>query len=203
MKRGVGARIAALALLSFVGACGTVLGLDDYSDAAAVLCACPGFEKMGDCAARAHTLLAAASDEAQQDWLDRYDKRQCGTVCERADECYNDVPGCGDRKVGCECCVWDGSALKCAPKCQTCRTCSVLAALPSDPALDCVSSRALLQEIKRCACNKSVCAGSCTGFCQNNDALTDDPGDICRQCLAKDIPACEALAVNCFKDKPG
>lgn len=199
MKRGRGARIAALALCLLGGACSTVLSLNDYTDAAAVLCKCPGFEKIADCAARADALLSAASSEERTLWLESYDTKQCGMLCERADECYNDVPGCSTRKRGCECCVWEGSAITCsAGECQQCRTCAQLAALPTKLELDCISSRALLADVTRCACTE--CTQDCTGFCQGIDALTEDMSDLCGQCL-KSKPACKPLAEACFADK--
>ncbi|UQA54785.1 hypothetical protein [Polyangium aurulentum] len=199
MKRGKGARIAALALCLFVGACSTVLSLNDYTDAAAVLCKCPGFEKIKDCVARADALLAAASSEEQQAWLAGYDTKQCGMLCERADECYNDVPGCGTRRTGCECCAWEGSAITCSSgECQPCRTCAQLADLPAKLELDCISSRALLADVTHCACTE--CAQDCTGFCQGIDPLTQDSADPCWQCLEK-TPACKPLGEACFADK--
>jgi hypothetical protein len=200
LKRARGARIAALALCFLGGACSTVLSLDDYSDAAAVLCKCPGFERIDGCVARAGELLEAASPEERKAWLERYDTKQCGLLCERADECYNDVPGCSGLKTGCECCAWDGSTIKCSSEgCKSCRTCSQLALLPTEPELDCISSRALLTDVTSCACTE--CVGDCTGFCQGSDALADDPMQSCRKCLANS-PKCKPLAEACFRDKP-
>jgi hypothetical protein len=191
---------AAVALCTLVGACATVLGLADYKDAAAELCACPGFEQIDSvCVARAHSMLAIAPEGAREVWLARYDALDCPR-CDHAAECYNDIPGCADRTSGCECCVWKGTRIECPDvHCTKCRSCTELAYSLGTKKPDCVSARTKLNTLKTCAC--ANCAEPCGPLCQPNAAsLSMNPMDVCRQCLAAQ---CSSAVDACMADKGG
>lgn len=202
MKRPLAAAIgASLFAWNLLGGCATVLELDGYQDAASALCACPGFELVASCAEQGKARLEAATDAEREAWLGAYDAKKCGSLCERAAECYDTIPGCGGKKPGCDCCVWNGSVLECsagaAPACQTCRSCSELAIVMDDGTQKpCVSARVLLFELEQCACSK--CASDCTGFCQHYDLL-QGAGDTCSPCLES---MCKPMLDACLADKP-
>jgi hypothetical protein len=201
VKRGRGAQIAALALCLFGGACSALLGLNGYRNAALELCLCPGFEKVTDCTTYGPKQLANASSEEQEKWFEEYTARKCGALCDRADECYNDLPGCAGRKPGCECCAWDDAVLACSSgACKECRTCFELVTGANAGNLPCVSSKALFDDVDECACG--VCLTSCTGFCSGGEALSGDLGmlDDCSSCL---MTECGAALEACHADKAG
>ncbi|MRG92028.1 hypothetical protein [Polyangium spumosum] len=188
-----------LVVLGLACGCATVLDLEGYQDAAASLCACPGFEKVEQCAARAHARISAASEAERAVWLARFEAEQCGTLCEHAAACYAAIPGCEGEQPGCECCPWDNAVLKCSDTntCQTCRTCFELATEAPDMTYECAFGRSLLLDVRECAC--SVCTDDCTGFCQNLELLTTDPADTCHACLEQN---CKVSIDACFADKP-
>ncbi|HVK70322.1 MAG TPA: hypothetical protein VM694_37975 [Polyangium sp.] len=201
MKRPLGARIGAiLVVFGLAGGCATILDLEGYQDAAGSLCTCPGFEQVASCATRAQARISAASEGERTAFLDTFEKKQCGTICEHAAECYAAIPGCKGEKPGCECCPWNDSVLACSTSdtCQTCRTCFELATAQGDGmTYECALGRGRLKELRDCAC--SVCTDDCTGFCQNIELLTADPQDTCHTCLAQ---RCTASLDACFGDKP-
>jgi len=182
-----------------VSGCTAVLDLDGYQDAAASLCACPGFELVSDCAAHGQSRIAAATDAERAAWLAAYDEHRCGQVCENAPTCWSELPGCKDSGPGCECCPWNGSVLSCASgdTCQPCRTCRQLAMEPESQMLECVAGRAKLETLQACAC--SACTADCTGFCQKIDLLTDDMMEPCRACLEQQ---CKSEVDTCFAEIP-
>jgi hypothetical protein len=190
---------SAIAWAGLGGGCGTVLGLEGYKDAPSVLCECPGFENFTTCAELANERLTAATVGEREAWLAAYDARQCGTNCERAAECYGDLPGCPGKKPGCECCVWNTSVIECnVTACQTCRTCSEMAIQQDDGVLPCVSSRARLATLEACAC-MGQCTSDCTGFCQGFDLLSEDLMDGCRACVETN---CQDAVAACLADQP-
>jgi hypothetical protein len=203
VKRGRGAQIAALGLCLFGGACSAVLGLNDYEDAAGALCQCPGFEQVKDCEGYGQKQLMNASPEAQKKWFEKYSERKCGELCDRADECYNDLPGCKNRAAGCECCVWNDVVLECSnDTCKDCRTCFDIVTRTNMDVQPCVSSTVLFTPVEDCACDENICLSSCIGFCSQGEALSGDVNmpDMCTNCL---MTSCGAALQACIADKAG
>ena len=181
--------------LSLAG-CATMFELDGYDDAVTLLCQCPGFESIADCVGNANKRLAFATVTERQTWLDEYQAKECGTLCEHADECYSAVPPCREKRAGCECCAWNGGQLSCTDgTCATCRTCPEIITKPGD-GNDCVSSRARYRELRTCGC--SQCSSQCAGFCQGTSGLSANGSDMCSKCLAG---ACSDLLTACKADK--
>lgn len=184
-----------LAGLSLAG-CATMLDLDGYDDAVTLLCQCPGFEAIADCEGSANKRLAFASDSERQTWLDEFQAKKCGTLCEHADECYSDVPPCREKRVGCECCAWNAGQLACTTgTCATCRTCPEIVTKPAD-GNDCVSSRARYRDLRTCGCLQ--CSSQCGNFCQGSAGLMPNGSDACSKCLEG---ACSEWLTACMADK--
>jgi hypothetical protein len=203
VKRGRGARIAALGLCLFGGACSAVLGLNEYEDAVAALCLCPGFEQVTKCEESGRKRLSDASPDAQTAWFGEYTKRDCGKLCDRADECYNDLPGCKGLAAGCECCVWNDAVLECSnDACKACRTCFDLVTRTNTDLLPCVSSTVLIPAVEDCACDEKFCLNDCIGFCSQGEALSGDANmpDACTMCMKA---MCSAAVDACTADKAG
>lgn len=174
-----------------------MLELDGYDDAVTLLCQCPGFESIENCADSANKRLAFADATEREVWLAEYQEKQCGVVCDHADECYGNVPACRDKRAGCECCFWKDGEFSCTNgACETCRTCSEIVTSKASGS-DCVTSRALYRDVRQCAC--AECSAQCAGFCQGTVSLAKNGSDACSQCLAD---ACADLSTACMADKP-
>jgi hypothetical protein len=177
--------------------CATMLELDGYDDAVTLLCQCPGFETIDDCIGRANKRLQFASDAERQNWLEEFKDKQCGVVCDRADECYESIPSCQEKRSGCECCSWNDGKLSCTGgTCTTCRTCSEVATTIGDGNV-CVTGHALYGELRQCAC--AECSSECGDFCQGTGVLQANLSDLCSTCLSG---ACSASLTACTADKP-
>lgn len=190
--------VSALCAWAGLSGCVTMFELEGYVDAAGVLCACPGFEKVENCAVAGNKRLSNAPEAERQAWLVSYEARKCGTACEYAAACYGDLPGCQGKKPGCECCIWNDAVIECTPAtCQSSRSCFELATVVDDgtkkPG---VSARALLADLQKCAC--SSCASDCIGFCQSYEVL-QGAGDTCTPCLET---TCKPQLDACLADKP-
>gem|GEM_PF-6509963 len=198
MKRPIAHRPVALFTAGlFVLGCATILELDGYDDALALLCQCPGFESVQDCAPSASKRLAFASDTEQKVWLEGFQARQCGIVCDRAAECYGNVPSCQDKRSGCECCSWTDDKLTCTDgTCAVCRTCSEVASGSGDGSV-CVTGNALVGDLRRCACE--MCPDDCAKFCQGTGNLGSNFSNACGNCLSG---SCDSLLTTCKADKP-
>ncbi|HRI71700.1 MAG TPA: hypothetical protein PK156_46025 [Polyangium sp.] len=192
LPRFLGGLLAGL----FVVGCASMLELDGYDDAVTLLCQCPGFEQIADCVGSANKRLNFSSDRERADWLEGFQDKQCDLSCERADECYGDVPDCRDKRPGCECCSWDGSKLTCTTgTCATCLTCSQVAT-KTGAGNQCISGRARYRELRQCACTQ--CSMQCGNFCQGTTGLAVDGSDNCSKCLAN---GCSTFLTACMADK--
>ncbi len=181
----------------FFAGCATMFELDGYDDAVTLLCQCPGFESIKDCAGSANKRLAFADETERKAWLDEFQAKQCGVVCDHADECYGDVPACREKRIGCECCTWNDGKFSCTTgTCETCRTCSEIATSTTN-GNDCVTGRALYRDVRQCAC--SECSMQCSGFCQGTASLENNGSDACSKCL---VDACASSSTACMADKP-
>lgn len=181
----------------FLAGCASMLELDGYDDAVTLLCQCPGFESINDCIDTANTRLAFSNETERQDWLDEFEDKQCGTLCDRADECYGAVPSCREKRIGCECCFWNAGKLSCTTgNCETCKTCFELVT-SADNGNQCVSGRALYRPLRECACGQ--CASQCAGFCQGTANLANNLSDACSMCLSG---SCGDSFTACTADKP-
>jgi hypothetical protein len=198
VKRVIARRPVGLFILGlFVIGCASIVGLDGYDDAVTLLCQCPGFESITDCVDGANKRLAFASDSERQVWLEGFQSKHCGTVCDRADECYGDVPVCREKRNGCECCSWNSGKLLCTTgTCEICRTCSEIV-VTTDSGSDCVTGQALYRDLRQCACTQ--CASQCSGFCQGTSKLSSNGSNACNMCLAG---ACSDSMTACTADKP-
>ena len=199
MSRPLAYRIAAsfLVALGAVG-CATMLELDGYDEAIELICQCPGFEKVSTCVSSANKRLDFAGESEQKAWLADYDTKQCGVVCDRAAECYGNVPACQEKRVGCECCTWKNGELSCATSlCETCSTCFEQATQQIGAAAACVSGKALLGDLERCACG--TCSNECKSFCQGTGQLPSNGSNACTMCLEG---ACKLALDACTADKP-
>lgn len=192
LRRSLGFLLAGL----FVVGCTSMLDLDGYDDAVTLLCQCPGFESIADCIGSANQRLAYSSDAERAAWMDEFQEKQCGIVCDRADECYGAVPDCQEKRPGCECCSWNGDQLECTTgTCAACRKCSEIAT-KSGAGNDCVSGRAVVRELRQCGCTQ--CPMQCGNFCQGTVGLANDGSDGCSQCLSS---ACASSLTACMADK--
>jgi hypothetical protein len=198
VKRSLGRRPVLLFVAGlFAVGCATMLELDGYDDAVTLLCQCPGFETVEDCADDANKRLAVGSDGDRREWLDEFQDKQCGNVCDRAAECYGAVPGCQEKRAGCECCSWTDDKLTCTTGiCAACRTCSDVATGSGSGGV-CVTGNAILGDLRRCACE--ACPDDCATFCQGTGDLGTDFVSACSDCLGG---TCQSLLTACKSDKP-
>lgn len=174
-----------------------MLELDGYDHAITLICQCPGFESLQDCAGSANKRLSFANDTEREAWLRVFQDKQCGVSCDRADECYGDVPACREKRTGCECCSWNDDKLTCTTgTCESCRTCSEVAR-DSGSGNVCVTGNALLGELRRCACE--ACPDECTKVCQGTGHLSNNGSDACSKCLGG---ACQPALAACLADAP-
>jgi hypothetical protein len=151
-----------------------VFGLNDYNEAGAAICDCPGPVQDPSCEETVSSGLAKASASDREKWLENFVEDEC-TNCNMAVHCYNRRPVCANKAVGCECCVYnhDDPPTCSGSECVICQTCSeVISVSFPDVVPDtmnvCADSKRKLNDLADCVC--SACVGACGELC-NTGAL--------------------------------